>query len=197
MYLKNTSPLIKVNNTMGNIIFALTESSLFNLSSSSKSANVGDFIVKDINLKNVKLSDYKGKVLLIVNVASKCGFTSQYSGLQKIYETYKDQGFEVLGFPCNDFGGQEPGTNEEIKSFCSLTFKVTFPMFDKVHVKGDEKDPLFDLLTDNSVTGKSSIKWNFEKFVIDKEGNIVDRFRSTTKPDSKKIISLIERELSK
>ena len=136
-------------------------------------------------------------MLLIVNVASKCGFTSQYAGLQKIYETYKDQGFEVLGFPCNDFGGQEPGTNEEIKSFCSLNFNVTFPMFDKVHVKGDEKDPLFDLLTDNSVTGKSSIKWNFEKFVIDKEGNIVDRFRSTTKPDSKKIISLIERELSK
>lgn len=170
---------------------------MFNLSSSSKSANVGDSIVKDINSKEVKLSDFKGKVLLIVNVASKCGFTSQYAGLQKIYETYKDQGFEVLGFPCNDFGGQEPGTNEEIKSFCSLTFKVTFPMFDKVHVKGDEKDPLFDLLTDNSVTGKSSIKWNFEKFVIDKEGNIVDRFRSTTKPDSKKIISLIERELSK
>lgn len=170
---------------------------MFNLSSSSKSANVGDFIVKDINSKEVKLSDFKGKVLLIVNVASKCGFTSQYAGLQKIYETYKDQGFKVLGFPCNDFGGQEPGTNEEIKSFCSLNFKVTFPMFDKVHVKGDEKDPLFDLLTDNSVTGKSSIKWNFEKFVIDKEGNIVDRFRSTTKPDSKKIISLIERELSK
>lgn len=182
---------------MGNIISALTEFSLFNLSSSSKSANVGDSIVKDINLKDVKLSDFKGKVLLIVNVASKCGFTSQYAGLQKIYETYKDQGFEVLGYPCNDFGGQEPGTNEEIKSFCSLNFNVTFPMFDKVHVKGDEKDPLFDLLTDNSVTGKSSIKWNFEKFVIDKEGNIVDRFRSTTKPDSKKIISLIERELSK
>jgi glutathione peroxidase len=136
-------------------------------------------------------------VLLIVNVASKCGFTSQYKSLQKIYDMYKGRGFEVLGFPCNDFGGQEPGTNEEIKSFCSLNFKVTFPMFDKVHVKGNEKDPLFDLLTDNSVTGKSSIKWNFEKFVIDKEGNIVDRFRSITKPDSKKIISLIERELSK
>ncbi len=158
---------------------------------------ISDFTVKDINLNEVKLSDYKGKVLLIVNVASKCGFTSQYAGLQKIYEMYKDQGFEVLGFPCNDFGGQEPGTNEEIKNFCSLNYNVTFPMFDKVHVKGDEKAPLFDFLTDNSVTGKSSIKWNFEKFIIDKEGNIVDRFRSITKPDSKKITSLIERELSK
>jgi glutathione peroxidase len=175
----------------------LTASSLLKSSSSIKSANISDLTVKDINLNEVKLADYKGKVLLIVNVASKCGFTSQYKSLQKIYDMYKGRGFEVLGFPCNDFGGQEPGTNEEIKSFCSLNFKVTFPMFDKVHVKGNEKDPLFDLLTDNSVTGKSSIKWNFEKFVIDKEGNIVDRFRSITKPDSKKIISLIERELSK
>ena len=178
-------------------LIALTVSSLFNLSYSGKQANIGDFTVKDINLNKVKLSGYKGNVLLIVNVASKCGFTSQYAGLQKIYEMYKDQGFEVLGFPCNDFGGQEPGTNEEIMNFCSLNYEVTFPMFDKVHVKGDEKAPLFDLLTNNSVTGKSSIKWNFEKFIIDKEGNIVDRFRSTTKPDSKKITSLIERELSK
>jgi glutathione peroxidase len=182
---------------MSFLIIALTASSLFNSSSPSNSANVSDFTVKDINLNEVKLSDYKGKVLLIVNVASKCGFTSQYAGLQKIYEMYKDQGFEVLGFPCNDFGGQEPGTNEEIMNFCSLNYEVTFPMFDKVHVKGDEKAPLFDLLTNNSVTGKSSIKWNFEKFIIDKEGNIVDRFRSTTKPDSKKITSFIERELSK
>jgi glutathione peroxidase len=145
----------------------------------------------------VKLSDYKGKVLLIVNVASKCGFTSQYEGLQKIYEQYKDQEFAVLGFPCNDFGGQELGTNEEIKNFCSLNYNVTFPMFDKIQVKGDEKTPLFKLLTNNPVTGKSSIKWNFEKFIIDKEGNVVERFRSTAKPGSKKITSLIEKELSK
>ena len=175
----------------------LTASSLLKPSSSIKSANISDFTVKDINLNEVKLADYKGKVLLIVNVASKCGFTSQYKSLQRIYDMYKMQGFEVLGFPCNDFGGQEPGTNEEIKSFCSLNFKVTFPMFDKVHIKGDEKSPLFDLLTNNSVTGKSPIKWNFEKFLIDKEGNIVKRFRSITKPDSNKIISTIEKELSK
>jgi len=182
---------------MNILMIALTAASLFSSSSSNDSANISEFTVKDINLKEVKLSDYNGKVLLIVNVASKCGFTSQYEGLQKIYEMYKDQRFEVLGFPCNDFGGQEPGTNEEIKNFCSLNYDVTFPMFDKVHVKGDEKAPLFELLTNNSVTGKSSIKWNFEKFIIDKEGNVVDRFRSTTKPDSKKITSQIEKELSK
>jgi glutathione peroxidase len=178
-------------------MIALTTASLFNSPSSGDSANISEFEVKDINHNEVKLSDFKGKVLLIVNVASKCGFTSQYAGLQKIYAMYKDQGFEVLAFPCNDFGGQEPGTNEEIKNFCSLNYDVTFPMFDKVHVNGDDKAPLFDLLTNNSVTGKSSIKWNFEKFIIDKEGNVVDRFRSVTKPDSKKITSLIEKELSK
>ena len=182
---------------MSTLMIALTAASLFNSHSPGDSANISEFEVRDINLNEVKLSDYKGKVLLIVNVASKCGFTSQYASLQKIYEEHKDQGFEVLGFPCNDFGGQEPGTNEEIKNFCSLNHDVTFPMFDKVHVKGSEKTPLFNLLTNNPVTGKSSIKWNFEKFIIDKEGNIIDRFRSITKPDSKKITSLIERELSK
>lgn len=182
---------------MNMLMIAFTTASLFNSSSSNDSANISEIKVKDINLNEVNLSKYKGKVLLIVNVASKCGFTSQYEGLQKIYEQYKDQGFVVLGFPCNDFGRQEPGTNEEIKTFCSLNYNVTFPMFDKVHVKGKEKAPLFELLTNNSVTGKSAIKWNFEKFIIDKEANIVDRFRTATKPESKKIISLIEKELSK
>lgn len=122
---------------MSILMVAFAAASLFNSSSSSDSANISEITVKDINLNEVKLSKYKGKVLLIVNAASKCGFTSQYEGLQKIYEMYKDQGFEVLGFPCNDFGGQEPGTKEEIKSFCSLNYNVTFPMFDKVHVKGE------------------------------------------------------------
>lgn len=171
--------------------------SIFNSTFTETSANISNYVVKDINLNEVKLSDYNSRVLLIVNVASKCGFTSQYEGLQKIYDLYKDRGFEILGFPCNDFGGQEPGTNEEIKNFCSLNYGVTFQMFDKVHVKGDEKTPLFDLLMNNPVTGKSSIKWNFEKFIIDKKGNIIKRFRSITKPDSKKITSVIEQELSK
>ena len=163
----------------------------------NSTTNVYDISVKDIKQNEVKLSDYKGKVLLIVNVASKCGFTKQYDGLQEIYEKYKDQGLVVLGFPCNDFGGQEPGTNEEIAEFCSLNFNVTFPMFDKVKVLGDDKHPLFDILTNNSKTGKSDIKWNFEKFIIDKEGNVVDRFRSITKPEGKKITSIIEEELRK
>ncbi|MGD8307307.1 MAG: glutathione peroxidase [Ignavibacteria bacterium] len=177
------------------IVFAAT--SLFNSALSDNTANISGITVKDIDLNDVMLSDYMGKVLLIVNVASKCGFTPQYEALQEIYEKYKDSGFEVLGFPCNDFGNQEPGTNEEIQNFCSLSYGVTFKLFDKVRVKGEEKSPLFEILTDNPVTGKSSIKWNFEKFIIDKEGNIVDRFRSVTKPNSKKIISLIEKELNK
>ncbi|PID61410.1 MAG: glutathione peroxidase [Ignavibacteriae bacterium] len=154
--------------------------------------NIHNIEVKDINLNTIKLSEYKGKVLLIVNVASKCGFTKQYEGLQELYEKYKDKGFVVLGFPCNDFGGQEPGTNEEIKEFCSLNFNVIFPMFDKVKVLGDEKHPLFEILTNNTATGKSDIKWNFEKFIIDKDGNVVDRFRSITKPMSSKITKIIE-----
>ncbi len=183
---------------MNLITMVLAAVSLFGGNNSDlKSANILDFKVKDINKQEVNLSEYKGKVLMIVNVASKCGFTKQYAALEKVYEEYKDQGFELLGFPCNDFGGQEPGSNEEIAEFCSLNFGVTFPLFDKVKVLGDDKDPLFELLTNNNVTGKSNIKWNFEKFIIDKEGNVVDRFRSITKPDSKKIISLIEKELRK
>ena len=164
---------------------------------SDKPGNILNITVKDINMNDLKLTEYKGKVLLIVNVASKCGFTKQYSGLQSIYEKYKDQGFEILGFPCNDFGGQEPGSNEEIAEFCSLNFNVTFPMFDKVKVLGDDKHPLFQVLTDNNTTGKSDIKWNFEKFIIDKEGNVVERFRSATIPESKEITTIIEKELSK
>ena len=181
---------------MENILLS-SVSGLFNFGSSKNSPNISDLVVKDIHLNEVKLSDYKGKVLLIVNVASKCGFTKQYDGLQKLYEQYKDQGFNILGFPCNDFGSQEPGKNKEIIEFCSLNFNVTFPMFDKVHVKGNNRAPLFDTLTNNSTTGTSSIKWNFEKFIIDKNGNVVDRFRSNTEPTSKKIILLIESELNK
>ncbi len=180
-------------------MFKMTLSSaLINASADvNTEANIQKFKVKDINLNDVDLSAYEGKVLMIVNVASKCGFTGQYEALQNMYQEYKDRGFEVLGFPCNDFGGQEPGTLEEIKDFCSLNYNVTFPMFDKVKVKGSEKHPLFKMLTDNSVTGKSNIKWNFEKFIIDRNGNVVERFRTATKPNSKKILSVIEKELSK
>ena len=162
-----------------------------------KDANIYNYTVKNIDKKDVKLSDYKGKVLLIVNVASKCGFTPQYKGLEKIYLKYKSKGFEILAFPCNDFGKQEPGTNEEIKKFCSTNYNVTFPLFNKIKVKGNDKEQLYKILTENSVTGKSGIKWNFEKFLIDRNGNVVKRFRSPAKPGGKKITLAIENELKK
>jgi len=161
------------------------------------SDNIRDIIVKDMNGKDVNLSDYKGKVSLIVNVASKCGYTPQYEGLEKIYQKYKDKGFEILGFPCNDFGGQEPGTNEEIKDFCSLNYDVTFKLFDKIHVLGKDKSALYARLTNNTVTETGDVKWNFEKFLINKEGKIVSRFRSKIKPESDEITRTIESELAK
>ena len=161
------------------------------------SDSINDIVVKDINNKDVKLSDYNGKVLLIVNVASECGFTPQYEGLEKIYEEYKDKGFEILGFPCNDFGGQEPGSNEQITNFCSTKYNVTFKLFDKVKILGDDKCGLYARLTNNSVTEKSDIGWNFEKFLIDKHGKIVARFKSPVKPSSDELTSAIETLLNK
>jgi glutathione peroxidase len=159
--------------------------------------NISNFKVKDMDGKMIPLSSYKGKVLLIVNVASKCGFTPQYKGLEELYNRYKDKGFEILAFPSNDFGHQEPGTNAEIKQFCTEKYDVTFKLFDKIKVLGNEKSPLYAKLTDNDVTGKSDIGWNFEKFLIDKNGNIVARFRSKVTPLSDEITSAIEKVLAK
>lgn len=159
--------------------------------------NISSISVKDIDGKSVNLADYKGKVLLIVNVASYCGFTKQYSGLEEIYKEYKGKGFEILAFPCNQFGEQEPGTNEEIKNFCSSKFDVTFRLFDKIDVNGKNKSPLYAVLTDNEVTGKADIKWNFEKFLIDKDGDIIARFPSSVEPTSDKLITAIEKELKR
>jgi glutathione peroxidase len=159
--------------------------------------NISSIIVKDMDGKDVHLSDYKGKVLLIVNVASYCGNTKQYSGLEKIYREYKSKGFEILAFPCNQFGEQEPGTNEEIKNFCSSKFDVTFKLFDKIDVNGKDKSPLYSILTDNGVTGKADVKWNFEKFLVDKDGNVIARFLSKVEPKSEKLISEIEKELKR
>ncbi len=168
-----------------------------NIKGDKMSSNIKNVTVKDIDGKNVKLSDYNGKVLLIVNVASYCGYTKQYSGLEEIYRKYKDKGFEILAFPCNQFGQQEPGSNEEIKNFCSTKFDVTFRLFDKIDVNGSNKSPLYTILTDNSVTGKGDINWNFEKFLIDKNGNVVARYPSKVEPTSKELISALEKELSK
>ena len=158
--------------------------------------NINDIVVKDMKGKEIKLSDYNGKVLLIVNVASKCGYTPQYEGLENMYKKYKDLGFEILGFPCNDFGHQEPGTNEEIQQFCKSKYNVTFKLFDKIKVLGDQKCPLYARLTNNSVTEKSDIGWNFEKFLIDRKGKIIERFKSKVTPESKELTSAIEKELA-
>ena len=151
--------------------------------------------VKDIELNSVDLSNYKGKTLLIVNVASKCGFTPQYKDLQHLYEKYQDQDFEVLGFPCNQFGAQESGTNEEIQAFCDLTFNVSFKMFDKIEVNGTNASPLFKYLKHESpgILGTEAVKWNFTKFLVNKEGQVVKRFapkdgQSAIESELKKII---------
>lgn len=151
-----------------------------------------DYKVKNISGEEVSMSDYKGKVVLIVNTASKCGFTKQYEGLEERYEKYKDQGFVILGFPCNQFGAQEPGGNEEIKNFCTSTFSVTFPMMSKIDVNGDDADPLYKFLKKEKggILG-DDIKWNFTKFLIDREGNVVDRFASQKTPKA------LEKEVEK
>jgi len=159
--------------------------------------NINDITVKDMNDSTIKLSDYNGKVLMIVNVASKCGNTPQYAGLEDLYKKYGPQGFEILGFPCNDFGGQEPGTNEEIKFFCTTNYDVTFKLFDKIKVLGKEKCALYERLTNNDVTKKSDIEWNFVKFIISKSGEIVARFGDKVQPDNPNIISTIEEQLAK
>ncbi|MFZ1323197.1 MAG: glutathione peroxidase [Ignavibacteria bacterium] len=164
-------------------------------SSNNLNKNISDIIVTDMDGNKVKLSDYKGKVLMIVNVASKCGFTKQYEGLENIYKKYKDQGFEILAFPCNDFGEQEPGNNDEIRSFCESKYNVTFKLFDKVKVLGDDKNELYQRLTENSEP-VGDISWNFEKFIIDKNGNISARFKSKVEPESEVITSVIENKLS-
>jgi len=159
--------------------------------------SIYDFTMNDIDGKRVNLADFKGKVVLVVNVASRCGFTPQYEGLQKLYLKYQQQGFVILGFPANNFGFQEPGTNAEIKSFCSAKYNVTFPIFSKISVKGDDIDPLFKYLTDKGSNPQygGDIKWNFNKFLIDRQGNIVARFEPQVKPDSDQMVQAIEKAL--
>jgi glutathione peroxidase len=150
--------------------------------------SVYDMTVKTIRGEEKSMADYKGKVLLIVNTASKCGFTPQYKELQELYDEYKDKGFEVLGFPCNQFGHQEPGSESEIESFCQLNYGVTFPMFAKIDVNGANAHPLFVYLTEKApgILGTKSIKWNFTKFLVDKNGNVISRFAPQTKPSELK-----------
>jgi len=152
--------------------------------------------LKDIDGKDTTLAAYKGKTVLIVNVASKCGFTKQYAGLEATYQKYKAQGFVVLGFPCNQFGGQEPGTNEEIKQFCSSKYNVTFPLFDKLEVNGANRHPLYVTLAGKDSPFPGDIKWNFNKFLVGKDGKIVKRFDSKVTPDSEELTKAVEAALA-
>jgi glutathione peroxidase len=159
--------------------------------------SIYDYQLKNIDGSATTLAGYKGQVMMIVNVASRCGFTGQYAGLQKLYETYKDRGLVLLGFPANDFLGQEPGTNAEIAQFCSLKYHVTFPMFEKIAVTGKDMHPLYQYLTNKATNPEFSgkITWNFNKFLVDREGRIVARFGSRTDPENKDVITAIEKAL--
>ena len=158
-----------------------------------------DFKVKSIAGKEVDLSQYKGKVIVVVNVASECGLTPQYEGLEALYEKYGDKGLTVLGFPCNQFGKQEPGSDTEIAQFCETNYKVKFPMFSKIEVNGEAAAPLYKHLTSLDVKpkGKGQVAWNFEKFVIGKNGDVVARFKTGVQPDSPEVVKAIEAELAK
>jgi glutathione peroxidase len=161
--------------------------------------SVYDFTLKAIDGKPVPLSSFKGQVMLMVNVASQCGYTPQYEGLEKLYETYKNQGFVITGFPANNFGGQEPGTDAEIQTFCKSKYSVTFPMFSKISVKGSDQAPLYQFLTAKSTNPKAGgeIQWNFTKFLIDRNGNIVQRFEPAVEPLSKELTSAVQATVAK
>src|SRR6185295_16557950 len=179
-------------------LLAFSLSSRANVTSSGEKMNsIYDFSLKDIDHKEINLSQYRGKVVLVVNVASRCGYTPQYEGLQKVYMKYKDRGFVILGFPANNFMGQEPGTDEEIKTFCSAKYNVTFPIFSKISVKGDDIHPLYKFLTSKETNPEfgGDIKWNFNKFLMDKNGKIIARFEPPVKPESDQVIQAIEKAL--
>ena len=160
--------------------------------------SIYDFTLKDIDGRDRSLAEFKGQVLLLVNVASKCGFTKQYAGLEKLYQAYKDRGFVVLGFPANNFMGQEPGTEAEIKSFCSLNYGVTFPMFSKISVKGKSIHPLYAFLTSKELHGEhgGAVSWNFNKFLIGRDGAVRAHFGSRTEPGDPELAAAIESALA-
>ncbi len=175
----------------------LTLTAILALTMTTQAAStLADIPLKDIDGKDTSLKAYKGKALLIVNVASKCGYTPQYKSLEATFRKYKDQGLVVLGFPCNQFGSQEPGTNEEIKSFCSSNYEVTFPLFDKLDVKGPKQHPLYVALAGKESPFPGDVKWNFGKFLVGRDGKILKRWDSGAKPDSKEVTEIIEAALA-
>ena len=162
----------------------------------ARAESLYEIAVKDIDGHATTLAPFKGRVLLVVNVASECGYTPQYAGLQAAFEKYSAKGLTVLGFPCNQFGEQEPGTNAEIKKFCSATFHVTFPLFDKIDVNGAKRHPLYAALAGKGSPFPGDIGWNFTKFLVGRDGRIVKRFDSATEPDSPEVIKAIEAALA-
>ncbi|MDD3772982.1 MAG: glutathione peroxidase [Weeksellaceae bacterium] len=160
-----------------------------------KMKTIYEYKVEDINGNEFDFADLKGKKILIVNTASKCGFTPQFEGLEALYQKYKDQNFIIIGFPSNDFGQQDPGTNEEIAEFCQLNYGVSFPMMSKIKVTGNDKAAIYNFLTEKDLNGKknSTVKWNFQKYIINEDGTLEDYFYSITEPDSKKITKWIEK----
>lgn len=178
---------------MKTILVLITTTLVFMLSQNERTDTVYQYELNSIDGENISLNNFKGDVLLIVNTASECGFTGQYAGLQTIFEEYEESGFKVLGFPANNFGGQEPGSDEEIVSFCELNYGVSFPLFSKISVKGEDQHPLFQMLTtaeNPDFTGE--VGWNFEKFLIDRNGNLVRRFKSNVEPESEELLNAIE-----
>ena len=176
--------------------YLLSGALLIMASSLLAASGIYTFTLNSIDGTPAPLANYKGKVVLVVNVASQCGYTPQYSALEATYEKYKDQGFVILGFPANNFGTQEPGTNEEIKTFCTRKYSVTFPMYSKISVKGADQSPLYAYLTKETGKGiTGDIKWNFTKFLVDRNGNVVQRFEPAVTPDSKEVVSAIEKQL--
>ncbi len=178
------------------ILVLLIAISLFQILSTGAAESIYDIPLKDIDGKDTSLKPYQGKVLLIVNVASKCGFTPQYKALEALYLKYKDQGLVVLGFPCNQFAHQEPGTDAEIKEFCTSKYDVTFPMFDKLEVNGNNRHPLYVLLAGKESPFPGNIGWNFTKFLVGRDGKILKRFNSPVKPDSAEVTQAIETALA-
>jgi glutathione peroxidase len=171
---------------------------LLGMSALAAEKNVYDFTLNSIDGRPTPLSNFKGKVVLLVNVASRCGFTPQYAGLESLYEKYKDRGFVIVGIPANNFGGQEPGTNQEIKTFCTAKYHVSFPMMAKVSVKGSDITPLYAFLTDKNLhpdTG-GDIGWNFTKFLVGPDGKVIARFDSKVEPESPEVTSAVEKALA-
>ena len=183
----------------GLLLAGVVAACVASVSGEEKPAGALGFIMKSISGQEMNLADYKGKVLLLVNVASKCGYTPQYEGLEAMYEKYQEKGLVVLGFPCNQFLWQEPGSDEKIAEFCSTKYHVKFPMFSKIEVNGTNAAPLYKYLTsvETKPAKKGKISWNFEKFVVGKNGEVVARFAPGTEPDAPEVVKVIEEELAK